>query len=66
MAYYKVISKHVVLGHHPGEVFEAELKPSQERSLLRSGHIEAVVTEAPPQAPPVPETREEAPNTKEA
>lgn len=51
MAKYKVVSRHEVLGHKPGEVFEAELSESHNQ-LIGVGHL-ALVIDAP-KAPPAP------------
>lgn len=66
MPYYKVVSNHEVLGHEPGEVFEADLQGAQ-GVLVGVGHLAQVdapvsptVTEdAPDEAPPVPVQTEE-------
>lgn len=66
MPYYQVTGKHEVLGHEPGEVFEATLADGQ-RLLVGVGHLtevaapvaEPVVSEDAPDAPPVPDQTEE-------
>lgn len=60
MAYYEVVSDHIVLGHEPGEVFEAELDEAQEL-LLGIGHLAEVAApheDAPDDAPPAAQTEE--------
>jgi hypothetical protein len=39
MTTYRVTSKHRVLGHEPGTVFEDELDPVQEARLLAGGAL---------------------------
>lgn len=39
---YRVAGPHEVLGHLPGEMFEADLDPVTEARLVLGGHIERV------------------------
>jgi len=47
MPRYRVASKHRVLGHEPGEEFEAEIDSVQEARLLAGGHLEPVSDDTP-------------------
>lgn len=50
MATYRVTGPHHrVLGHEPGEEFEAELGAVQEERLIRSGHLERLTHEEQPE-----------------
>lgn len=42
MSRYRVTGTTAYMGHQPGEEFEAELTPDQERRALERGAIEAV------------------------
>lgn len=48
---------HIVLGHWPGEEFEAEIPPKQEARLLSSGALELVDGESQEQ-PAAPDQQE--------
>lgn len=39
---YRVTGGRRVLEHNPGDTFKADLSPSQERSLIASGHLEKI------------------------
>ena len=57
MPRYRVVGTHEVLGHAPGESFEADLDPVQERRLIAGGHIARVGRPRSPVAhkgPPAP------------
>lgn len=57
MRKYRVVSGFKVLGNEPGSEFEAKLKPDQEKSLIRQGHLEVVVD--PPKEPKTTQKKKE-------
>lgn len=67
MPRYRVASKHIVLGHKPGEEFDAELPAAQHAYLVGVGHLALVAAAAPPatDAPPVPVREDSSPSNKE-
>jgi hypothetical protein len=58
MTTYRVSGQHEVLGHAPGETFDAELSDDQDASLVASGALERLPDHESSAAPAVGETEE--------